>query len=202
MSERSVPGLRERKKARTRELIQREALRLFREQGYPATTVEQIAEAAEVAASTVFRYFPTKEDLVLLESSPVFLDALAAAPAELGPVPAVRHALHTVITTRTPQELSEGLERERLMVSVPDLWAAGLDNVMGAVRAIEALLTERAGRAPGDVEVRNVTGAIVGVIMAAWFEWVRRPELDGMAEVDRALAHLERGLPLDGKTVG
>ena len=42
------PGLRERKKAKTRATIQENALRLFREQGYDATTVEQIAEAAEV----------------------------------------------------------------------------------------------------------------------------------------------------------
>ena len=59
------PSLRERKKAQTRAAIQTHALRLFREQGYDATTIEQIIEAADVSETTFFRYFPTKEDVVL-----------------------------------------------------------------------------------------------------------------------------------------
>ncbi len=51
-------GLRERKKQKTRESIQRTALRLFGKQGYEATTVEQIAAAAEISPSTFFNYFP------------------------------------------------------------------------------------------------------------------------------------------------
>ena len=57
-------SLRERKKARTRETIVRVALDLFAENGYSATTIAQIAEAAEVSPRTVSTYFPAKEDIV------------------------------------------------------------------------------------------------------------------------------------------
>ena len=62
------PGLRERKRVKTRALIQEHALRLFREQGYDETSIEEIAEASEVSPSTVFRYFPTKPDLVIYDN--------------------------------------------------------------------------------------------------------------------------------------
>jgi AcrR family transcriptional regulator len=60
-----MAGLRERKKEQTRQRIAAVALRLFAERGFGAVTVNEIAEAAEVAKATLFSYFPTKESLVL-----------------------------------------------------------------------------------------------------------------------------------------
>jgi hypothetical protein len=61
------PGLRERKKQRTRELIAETAKRLFSERGFDAVTVTDVANAAEVSSGTVFNYFPTKEDVFYSE---------------------------------------------------------------------------------------------------------------------------------------
>ena len=61
------PGLRERKKQKTRDTIIKVALDLFAEQGYEQTTIAEIADAAEVSPRTIFAYFPTKEDIVFCQ---------------------------------------------------------------------------------------------------------------------------------------
>jgi len=68
------PGLRERKKQRTRDTIARVAHQLFVERGYQATTLPDIAEAADVSTRTIFAYFPSKEDILF--SHPEGKDAL------------------------------------------------------------------------------------------------------------------------------
>src|SRR5216683_5589628 len=104
-SDEPVPGLRERKKARTRAAIRQHALRLFDEQGYAETTVEQIAEAAEVSPSTFFRYFPTKEDVVLQDDyDELMVESFRAQPPELTPLQAMRAAIREVIGHLTPRE--------------------------------------------------------------------------------------------------
>jgi len=86
------PGLRERKKQRTRETIARAAFDLFSERGYHATTLADIAEAADVSTRTIFAYYPSKEDIVFCDF-PELKAALANALAER---PAGKDALETV----------------------------------------------------------------------------------------------------------
>src|SRR5712691_9571435 len=86
------PGLRERKKQRTRETIARAAHELFAERGYHATTLPDIAEAADVSTRTIFAYFPSKED-ILFSDFPLMKEALAQALAER---PEGEDALETV----------------------------------------------------------------------------------------------------------
>src|ERR1700742_2995501 len=98
-------GLRERKKARTRATIRQEALRLFREQGYQATTVEQIAAAAEISPSTFFRYLPTKEAVVLQDDrEPGLVEAIEQHPGELGMVAAIRASMQAVSASLTEEQ--------------------------------------------------------------------------------------------------
>ncbi|GAA3398345.1 acyl-CoA-like ligand-binding transcription factor [Cryptosporangium minutisporangium] len=196
-AERPTLGLRERKKARTRASIQAHALRLFRAQGYQATTVEQIITAAEVSETTFFRYFPTKEDVVLQDDfDPVIVATLLEQPPELSPVQAIRRVLRAHFASLAPEQAEEMLQRLTLVVAEPALRAAMLDQNTRTMRLIADGLAERAGRPPTDLAVRAVAGAVIGVLMAALEAWVDDPAGDLPAIVDAALGHLERGLTL------
>src|SRR5215470_11058434 len=204
MNEESVaqrPGLRERKKARTRAAIREHALRLFREQGYDATTVDQIAEAADVSPSTFFRYFPTKEDVVLQDDLDVLaIEAFEAQPAELSPVAAFRAAARSAFASFGEEELVRLRETTALILAVPEVRAKAMDEFTRTIGVIAGAVARRSGRDPDDFAVRNLAGAIVGVIMAAtmpWSDWANEDVGEDMlGRIDAALAHLEAGLPL------
>jgi AcrR family transcriptional regulator len=191
------PGLRERKKARTRASIREHALRLFREQGYAATTIEQIAAAAEVSPATFFRYFPTKEDVVLQDDLDVItLQALDEQPAELGPIAAMRAATAALLDALTPDDLARLHETTKLSMSVPEIRARAVEEFTRTIDVVAAALARRAGRDPDDFATRNVASAIIGVVMGAT---LTGPDLGGddmFERIDAALAHLEAGLPL------
>jgi len=189
-------GLRERKKAKTRAAIQHEALRLFCLQGYEATTVEQIAEAAEVSPSTLFRYFPAKEDLVLTDEYDLLIgEACLSQPPEIGPVEAVRRGLNAVLGHLSEEESADMRVRAELGLSVPDLRAAMLDQFSQAIRQLIQVVALRAGRTTDDFVISTLAGAIVGVMMSAELYWIEHPGSDLVQLLDAALAQLPSGLP-------
>lgn len=191
------PGLRERKKARTRATIQACALRLFREQGYDGTTIEQIIEAADVSETTFFRYFPTKEDVVLDDGyDPMLIEAFQAQPPEVPPVQALRAAFAAVFAGMTARQQAEQNERITLTLTVPRLRAAMLDQVSQAMQLLARAMAERAGRRPDDFTVRTVAGAIVGAAIAVSAAVTDDPDADLATLIDRAITHLEPGLAL------
>jgi AcrR family transcriptional regulator len=192
-----APGLRERKKARTRAAIQQHALRLFREQGYDATTVEQIAAAAEFSPSTFFRYFPTKEDVVLYDAlDPLVIAAFEAQPAELSPVEALRRAMHAVFDALPPDELQGLQERLALMRQVPELRARMLEEFSRNIEMVAEPVAKRVGRRADDFAVRTFAGALMGVMLAVLFMAVDDPQADLLALIDAGMTQLEAGLPL------
>jgi len=192
-----VTGLRERKKLRTRAAIQKEALRLFLEKGFQATTIDEIAAAVEISPSTFFNYFPSKEDVVLQDDlDPVIFAAFNAQPAELGPIGALRHAMIEVFSNLTPDQRSLMRDRAVLLASEPELRAAFLNQFMSIVDQLAELIARRVGR-PRSFAMRNLSGALLGVMMAALLAAGENPDADLVHLTDQAMSHLEAGLPLE-----
>jgi AcrR family transcriptional regulator len=195
-------GLRERKKARTRAAIRRHALRLFREQGYQRTTVEQIAAAAEVSPSTFFRYFPTKEDLILQDDVDTqVVEAFERQPAGLKPVAAFRAALREVAGSFSQAELDVIRETTALIRADPEIRARATDEFARMITVMSEALARRSGRPADDLTVRAMAGGFIGVILSVTLPVEGWPGDDQsiiavFERIDQALALLEAGLPL------
>ncbi|RSN20866.1 TetR family transcriptional regulator [Streptomyces sp. WAC 05977] len=170
-------SLRDRQRAETRLLLQEHAIRLFTEAGYDATTVADVAAAAGVSAMTVYRHFPTKEDLVLYdEYDPVTASAVLDQPP--GPLPVrIGRALESTAASGSSQEKAFLLARLRLMISVPALRARHLDSQYATADAIVAAL----GCSPDEeFQVRAMAMACLGAAHVALVRWAKT---DGEADL-------------------
>ncbi|MFD4403611.1 TetR/AcrR family transcriptional regulator [Nocardia sp. NPDC058499] len=192
----STGGLRELKKKRTREAIQDHALRLYREQGYANTTLEEVAAAAEVSPSTLFRYFPTKPDTVLFDRvDPIFLEKFLAEPADLSPLQAARNAIVGVLNSTDVDMAALETIRMKLIATVPELRAAVVTKIETDMPPFIEAFARRVGRQPDDPLVRYWTGAVAGVAVMAYLRAVDQDE-DIYVVVNEALEFLENGMPL------
>ena len=193
-------GLRERKKARTRASIREHAMRLFREQGYGETTVEKIAEAAEVSPSTFFRYFPTKEDLVITDDHDrVLIQAFRAESEDVSVIEALRRALRVVFSTMDAETLEREEYRHQLLDSVPELRAARYIEYKRSIGVVAEMIAERVGMDPDGLHLRAFAGALVGVMLAVVDTREGSVFQEGVfGRIDAALSYLEDGLPLSG----
>jgi AcrR family transcriptional regulator len=202
-------GLRERKKAETRERIASVARDLFLERGFEHVTVAEVARAADVAQKTVFNYFPTKEDLFYwrMES---WEEELFEAIRSRAPGESVLTAFGRFLTAQRgllgkhDPEAREQLEAiTRLILDSPSLRAREEQVLAGYTESLAALLAEETGARPGDVEPRVAATAMLGVHRAL-IDYTRRRIVAGglssrlprdvRAQAQRALALLERGL--------
>lgn len=185
-------GLRDRKKIQTRDTIRREALRLIKANGYANTTIEQIAVAAEIAPSTFFRYFPSKESaLIANDLDKVTADALASQPADMAPLKAFRRSLEITLATVSAAEWYFERARLRLVLSVPELKTAQLDEYHRTVAMLAEAEARRTGRDAGDLEVRVFVGALAGGMMTAL-----EGDLAGLPDrLYQTLDYMEAGMP-------
>ncbi|MFI1480914.1 TetR/AcrR family transcriptional regulator [Streptomyces sp. NPDC020747] len=189
-------GLRERKKIKTRTAIRDATYRLIEEQGYDATTIEQIAELAEVSPSTVFRYFPTKEDIVLTdEYDPLLESELRARPTDEPPMDSLRYVLKKAVSVGMADDPEVTRVRTRLMAEVPAVRSRMMESMSVTGHLLCQVIGERTDRDPGSFEVRVFAMSLVGGLMEVSLYWAEHHHEDDFADlVDRALNVLEHGL--------
>ncbi|GAA0357923.1 TetR/AcrR family transcriptional regulator [Streptomyces blastmyceticus] len=201
------PGLRERKKRRTRDTLIRSALELFALKGFDGTTVDEISDAADVSQRTFFRYFANKEEVALAVQDSVesfFFARLRERPATEAPLTALRNAVLSswdsvgeAIESVVPLELH--MRTYRMIESTPQLFAAHLHRL---ARLEEELAEEIARREGLDVRtdprpqvlvaafggVMRVTGKLWGERGNAGLEELRKITTRYLDQLGPALA--------------
>jgi AcrR family transcriptional regulator len=187
--------LRERKRTRTRLMIQGEAMRLFAEQGYAATTVEEIADAAAISPRTFFRYFPTKEDVVLWdEYDPEVTELFAARPVDEPPVAKMCAVIRETLGGLYRRDPDELLFRVRLLGSVPELHARFLE-LQGQAGELMASAFAGGPNGPDELQLRVTAAALNACVITAIGQWERAGgKEDVVALFEQALAALRSGI--------
>ena len=209
----SSPGLRERKKQQTRQLIADTARRLFADRGFEGVTVAEVARSADVSEATVFNYFPTKEDL-FYSGLEEFEEKLLAAVRDRKPGTSVLAAFRDfmlvqrgVFDMKAAGGDDEATERVRTITRVitesPALLARERQVLDEYSSSLAALIAEETGAAPGDVLPAAVANALIGVHRSL-IDYVRERTLAGArasqisrgvrAQAKKAFAQLEEGL--------
>lgn len=180
-------SLRERRRARTRADIERAALDMFLERGYELTTVEEIADAALISPRTFFRYFSSKEDVLLARKR----DDLRLAARSLGERPAdepVTDSLRAVLEVFAAlheAERDRQLDWLRVVTTTPQLAAGFLDMVHGMERLLREFIATRLGLDPGDRLPRLAAAAFGTAFRVAAETWHDGAGSEDMAELVR-----------------
>lgn len=183
----------ERKRERTRKALQEAAFRLFIEHGYEATTVERIAAEAGVSHMTFFRYFPTKEDVVLHDDyDPLLEELVRAQPRRLPPLRRVRDAVLSVFPAVYAQDRRALYLRSRLLLTTPTLRSRMPESLHGSQDAFERGLGDPSGAEPPSLVARVVASACVAALTTAITAWVENDgDTDLIALVEEAFDALE-----------
>lgn len=191
------PTVRERSRRAVQREIAEVALGLFVEHGYDATTTEQIAAAAGMSQRTVYRYFATKDDILIGKIDLVvgdMLDALRARPAD---EPVWTSLRRTFDVFGVPYHPEYAAAIVRLVFDTPSLLAAYLQKLHRAQDAVVTVLYERAAAAghphpADDPTPRTLAAAAFGCLIAAHYSWLAADVTGAFDEaLDRAVATIE-----------
>ena len=185
-------GLRERKKIKLRRSVQSEALRLFAEQGYEDTTVEQIADAADISTTTFYRYFPTKEDVVLDDDyDPIAEHIIGGGDGDEPLVTTVRRAI-AAVGAAVEADRDAALARLNLLASVPALKARQGAEGRKSLDFFIRLFSARSGRPVGDYRLRVTTAAFIAAQLEAARYWADGGGAESLARLlDDAVTLIE-----------
>ena len=190
-------GLRERKKLRTREAIIDAALDLFEQKGFDATTVEDIAAAADVSPRTFFRYFESKLALIMARSTTKHVSlgpALAARPADESLIESIGHVMRDELGAQLEDPL---VVREfQVMLTTPSLRTLARDHFYDEEAGMVSAVAERLGLPPDDLTAHVITSSISSALWTTVNRWTAEgADVDElMPMIDRALATVADGV--------
>jgi AcrR family transcriptional regulator len=190
-----VGDARARRKAQTRRRLRESALRLFEEQGYESTTVEQIADSAGVSHMTFFRYFGSKEEVVFAgEHKSTVVEHLVGRPMSEAPIDRICKALTAGLAQLSIEDRQDLLRRTRLMLSTPGLRARYLQRQPEDQRLIvEALRTDPTLQGD-DMRLWVLSAACVAATAIAVRFWVEAGGQDDLVGlVEQAFQDLREG---------
>lgn len=193
-------GLRERKKRERRRRIEDAAIELFERQGFDATTIEQIAAAADIAPRTFFSYFPTKDDLVLAD----YTDRLDRIIAEFARRPEAEPAWDALsasfaaVAADYTTEVDRLASRFTIMATAPSVYARSLQLQAGWEQTLSDHLAERLGASLDDPAPRLLAATAVAVMRASLRHWLTSDHPEPLPVlVEKAFERLGRGLSQD-----
>jgi AcrR family transcriptional regulator len=187
--------LRLRKRIRTKQMVQREALALFADKGYDQTTVDDIAHAATMSPRTFFRYFPTKEDVVLWDEydERPLQDVWRARPGE-DPFAQLILWVREVIADIYHKDPELLLARIKLSFTVPEIRARFLDEQMTTVGPYLDQLADAIGAPRDDLRLPVTMAALFSAMLVAIERWQRHDGRDDLLRLfDDAVAALAGG---------
>jgi len=194
-------GLRELKKDRTRLAVQGTAMRLFKKHGYPDTTVEQISAAAEISTATFYRYFRTKEDVVLSLDYSSFLRKFFAELPEGEPLEAIVRALYRNLSVWIEPDRELFVTRNRLLNSVPDLQARNGSKRQGMLEFLSLLIAPRLGVLPDNRDLRLALAIMVAAESETVFQWATAGGTESLSDLlDHAFLKIEFALKFVSRT--